>query len=59
MRNTENQHVRYYVKVPGSKRLVTICEKTGLKVGSAECTKRCVYFAGVDHEQNRVTCTER
>ena len=54
----EHQHVIRKYKKGGSKgfHLLTECEQTHKKVGSADCEKNCRSFAGIDSEKQQVLC---
>jgi len=36
--------------------LLSTCDKTGKKIGSADCEKNCSSFAGSDHVKQEVLC---
>lgn len=50
---------RYFEYNPNNKILTTICDKTNFKVGSGDCTKRCLFFSGIDFIEYYVRCNER
>ncbi len=36
--------------------VVTVCDQTGMKVGSASCEKNCDLFHSIDRERQVVMC---
>ena len=54
----KTQEIRNYKKggKAGKLSIKTICDKTFKKVGSADCEKNCIYFAGIDRDNKIVRC---
>jgi hypothetical protein len=48
--------VEYRVYEKEGFKCITVCDKTKIKVGSAQCEKYCVYFLAHDCDLQEVTC---